>query len=89
MCPKKMVEKKIDKKKMIKRYATLPSSLKALYCCVERSYKDGQGILLPLDVDVFGSTCDIFIHLEDITPFCELDPISGNCIVGYIWYDSL
>lgn len=39
-----------------------------------------------MDVDVFGSTCDIFIHLEDITPFGELDPISGNCIVGYIWH---
>ncbi|KAH6764533.1 hypothetical protein C2S51_015782 [Perilla frutescens var. frutescens] len=48
--------------------------------------KNGEGVFIPLEDDVFGSNCEIYIHLEDIIPFCDLDPISGNCMVVYVWH---
>ncbi|KAH6787328.1 hypothetical protein C2S52_006880 [Perilla frutescens var. hirtella] len=48
--------------------------------------KGGRGILFSLDIDLLGSECDIWIHFEDIVPFCDLEPISGACIVVYIWH---
>ncbi|KAH6835404.1 hypothetical protein C2S53_003255 [Perilla frutescens var. hirtella] len=70
----KIVEKKqVVKTKNIKGYQDLNPSLKALYCYCEGALKDGDGISMASLV------------INDIIPFCELEPISGNCIVVYIW----
>lgn len=61
------------KKKLIKTYESLNSSLKPLCCYVEGAKKNGDRIYIALDGDVFGDQCEIYIHLEDILPFCELD----------------
>ncbi|KAH6787600.1 hypothetical protein C2S52_007152 [Perilla frutescens var. hirtella] len=83
---KNIVGKKVAKERMVKNYALLPPSLKALYCYCEKSIKGGRGILFSLDIDLFGSECDIWIHFEDIVRFYDLEPISGACIVVYIWH---
>lgn len=70
---------------MVKCYASLPSSLKALYCLFEKSFEDGRGLRISLDADVFGFDLNIWIMQEDVIPFCDLEPITGNCIVAYIW----
>ncbi|KAH6785584.1 hypothetical protein C2S51_038039 [Perilla frutescens var. frutescens] len=64
---------------------TLDSSI-GLYCYAEGTMKNGEGVFIPLEDDVFGSNCEIYIHLEDIISFCDLDPISGNCMVVYLWH---
>ncbi|KAH6781926.1 hypothetical protein C2S51_007219 [Perilla frutescens var. frutescens] len=83
---KKIEAKQMVKKRLVKSYKSLNSSLKGLYCYAESAMKNGEGIFIPLDDDVFGNNCEIYIHLEDIIPFCDLDPISGNCMVAYIWH---
>ncbi|KAH6828586.1 hypothetical protein C2S53_017370 [Perilla frutescens var. hirtella] len=82
----KVEAKQIVKKRLVKSYESLNSSLKGLYCYAEGAMKNGEGIFIPLEDDVFGSNCEIYIHLEDIIPFCDLDPISSNCMVVYVWY---
>ncbi|KAH6770844.1 hypothetical protein C2S52_015647 [Perilla frutescens var. hirtella] len=57
-----------------------------LYCYSETIFENGRGIRFELSDDVFGSSLEIFIHFEDILPFCDLDPISENCVVAYIWH---
>ncbi|KAH6806849.1 hypothetical protein C2S51_027957 [Perilla frutescens var. frutescens] len=66
--------------------ASLPGPLKVLRFYAENKLNDGSGILIVLDNDVFGNECKIYVHREDIIPFCDLEPISGNCIVVYIWH---
>lgn len=51
----------------------------------ENELNDGTGILIALEDEVFGDKYETYVHLDDITPFRDLNPISGNCIVVYIW----
>ncbi|KAH6786603.1 hypothetical protein C2S52_006155 [Perilla frutescens var. hirtella] len=81
---KNMVEKKVVRERMVKNYASLPSTLKALYCYSGKSIKDRRGIPFSLDADVLGSECEISIHFEDVVPFCNLEQISGASIIVYI-----
>ncbi|KAH6823951.1 hypothetical protein C2S53_016206 [Perilla frutescens var. hirtella] len=83
---KKMKEIKEVKKRMVNNYDSLKSSLKVLYLYGERNLKNGEGILISFDDDVFGCEFEIHLHIEDIVSFCELEPISGNCIAAYICY---
>lgn len=75
-----------EKDKSVIGYANLPKSLKMLYCYGKHALKDGEGISISVEDDVFGNKCQILVHLEDIVPFCELEPISGNCIIVYTWH---
>ncbi|XP_074580771.1 uncharacterized protein LOC141837227 [Curcuma longa] len=47
---------------------------------------DGKFILVVLEHDVFGHDFELILHLEDIVPMYQLDEISANCIVAYIWH---
>lgn len=64
---------------------SMPSSLKMLYCYSKLALEDGGSISMYLDDALFDEECELYVHLEDIIPFCELEPISCNCIVVYIW----
>ncbi|KAH6785854.1 hypothetical protein C2S51_038309 [Perilla frutescens var. frutescens] len=82
----KVEMKKGEKDKSVTDYANLPKSLKMLYFYGKHALKDGEGISISVEDDVFGAKCQILVHLEDIVPFCDLEPISGNCIIVYIWH---
>ncbi|KAH6787886.1 hypothetical protein C2S52_007438 [Perilla frutescens var. hirtella] len=66
--------------------SSLPPTLLALYCLFERSFKD-EAICFMLDVEVFGHEMKVHILLDlDVIRFCKMDPITGNCIVAYVWH---
>ncbi|XP_057790384.1 uncharacterized protein LOC131007248 [Salvia miltiorrhiza] len=82
---KKTRGKKILKESAVKNLSSLPSSLVALYCMMEKSFA-GEGIRLPIDFEMFGQDLKIWILLkDDVIPFCNLEPITGNSIIAYIW----
>ncbi|KAL6493391.1 hypothetical protein OROGR_032481 [Orobanche gracilis] len=70
---------------MVKSYSSLPIKMKALYCILQPRFNYGQGLRVQLDTAVFGYDIDVWILREDFIPFYDLEPITGNCIVGYIW----
>ncbi|XP_042400645.1 myb-related protein 2-like isoform X1 [Zingiber officinale] len=35
--------------------------------------------------DFFDNEYELLVSIEDITPFYELEPISANCLVTYMW----
>ncbi|XP_057792617.1 uncharacterized protein LOC131009330 [Salvia miltiorrhiza] len=81
----KRVESRVVKERMVKCYDSLLPSLKGLYLHAEKSMSTGQEtILIPFDNDTFGKPFEVFVVCEDIIPFCDLEPITGNCIVLYI-----
>ncbi|XP_042388022.1 uncharacterized protein LOC121980123 [Zingiber officinale] len=43
-------------------------------------------ISVSFDYDVFDDDYELVLHLEDIIPLYHLEPLSGNCVVGYIWF---
>ena len=57
-----------------------------LYFYCKTCLQDGSGIAVQLANDVFGSEYMMFVYLDDVMPFCQLQPITANCIVVYIWY---
>lgn len=80
----KKVEDKPVGEIMVKSIKLLPRNLKALYRVMETD-KD-KGVHIPLDNDVFDVDLEIWILLQpDVIPFCNLAPITGNCILTYIW----
>ena len=68
---------------------SMPRALYMLYCYCKVALEDGRGLQVDIADDVFGSECTIYIFLDDIIPFCELQPITANCLVVYIWYRLL
>ncbi|XP_073034989.1 uncharacterized protein [Primulina eburnea] len=66
--------------------ASVPRSLYMLYCYSKRALDEGRYISMILDHDVFGDDYKLILHLDDIIPLYHLDPISDNCVVGYIWH---
>ncbi|XP_057769420.1 uncharacterized protein LOC130989433 [Salvia miltiorrhiza] len=51
---------------------------------MEKSFA-GEGIHLPIDFEMFGQDLKIWILLkDDVIPFCNLEPITGNSIIAYI-----
>lgn len=66
-------------------YHLLPDLLKLLSTHAKNELSDGRGIRIALDDEVFGNKYQISVHHEDIIPFCNLEPISGNCVNVYIW----
>ncbi|KAL6493365.1 hypothetical protein OROGR_032499 [Orobanche gracilis] len=83
---KKKNEKRPPKEKMVKSYSSLPITMKALYCILQPRFNSGQGLHVQLDTAVFGYDINVWILREDFISFCDLEPITGNCIVGYIWH---
>ena len=35
--------------------------------------------------DFFDHEYELLVNIEDITPIYELEPISANCLVAYMW----
>ncbi|XP_075499253.1 uncharacterized protein LOC142537638 [Primulina tabacum] len=66
--------------------ASVPRSLHMLYCYSKRALEEGRYISMILDRDVFGNDYKLILHIDDIIPLYHLDPISANCVVGYIWH---
>ncbi|XP_057796245.1 uncharacterized protein LOC131012321 [Salvia miltiorrhiza] len=55
----------------------------ALYCLFEKTYKD-DGLRVRFDVELFGHESKLYIMKKDLVPFCNMEPITGGCIVAYI-----
>nr|GMD84512.1 putative Ulp1 protease family catalytic domain-containing protein [Ipomoea batatas] len=72
-------------KKLELNSSSMPKSLWLLYCYYKRALDHGETIKVILDFDVFGETCTLYVNEEDVTPFCQLMPISYTCIGVYIW----
>nr|GMD03621.1 putative Ulp1 protease family catalytic domain, putative transposase, Ptta/En/Spm, plant [Ipomoea batatas] len=88
---KKQCKKKSDNhgQKLELNSSSMPKSLWLLYCYFKRALDDGDTIKVILDFNVFGETCTLYVNVEDVTPFCQLMPISYTCIGVYIWYDFI
>ncbi|XP_057804697.1 uncharacterized protein LOC131020066 isoform X3 [Salvia miltiorrhiza] len=83
----KRVRHQVIKERKVKCYDSLHPSLKVLCIHAENSLSNEQGtIFISFDEDIFGKPFEGFILCEDIIPFCELEQISGNCIVVYMWH---
>ncbi|XP_042382272.1 uncharacterized protein LOC121974982 [Zingiber officinale] len=63
-----------------------PRALHMLYCYSKRALDDGRYISVSFDYDVFDDDYELVLHLEDIIPLYHLEPLSGNCVIAYIWY---
>ncbi|KAH6776430.1 hypothetical protein C2S52_013991 [Perilla frutescens var. hirtella] len=83
---KKKVKCKVVKNMKVKSATSLPAPLKMLCSYADHVLRDGTSILVKLDDVVFSSERECYIHSDDIFPFCALEPISGNCILVYIWH---
>ncbi|XP_019170859.1 PREDICTED: uncharacterized protein LOC109175436 [Ipomoea nil] len=84
----KQCKKKPSKevKKLELNSSSMPKSLWLLYCYYKRALGNGESLKIVLDENVFGEECTLYVHDEDVTPFCQLMPISYTCIAVYIWY---
>lgn len=69
----------------VKCYDSLCHALKVLYLHTESLSKTQQAITIEFEVDVFGSEFSAFLYVKDVIPFCDLQPISVNCIAAYLW----
>lgn len=56
-----------------------------MYCYSKRALDGGRYISVIFDHDVFGDDYELLLHLEDIIHSYNLEPISCNCVVDYIW----
>ncbi|XP_019167817.1 PREDICTED: uncharacterized protein LOC109163522 [Ipomoea nil] len=81
---KKKASKEV--KKLELNSSSMPKSLWLLYCYYKRALGNGEGLQILLDNNVFGDECTLFVHDEDVAPFCQLMSISYTCIAVYIWY---
>ncbi|XP_074561702.1 uncharacterized protein LOC141817998, partial [Curcuma longa] len=39
-----------------------------------------------LEHDVFDDDYELILHLEDIVPMYQLEELSANCVIAYIWH---
>ncbi|KAL1531194.1 hypothetical protein AAHA92_33902 [Salvia divinorum] len=62
------------------------TELRIVYRYCNASHQDGHNIIMLLDEALFGHDRTLYVHLEDVEPFCLLQPISYMCICVYIWY---
>ncbi|XP_073153392.1 uncharacterized protein [Henckelia pumila] len=65
---------------------SVPMSLHMMYCYSKHALGEGRFISLRLDRGVFDDDCVILLHCEDIDGLYHVGPISGNCVIAYIWY---
>ncbi|XP_073017546.1 uncharacterized protein [Primulina eburnea] len=85
-------DEKAERKKIeqsIKKHhlsASVSRSLHMLYCYSKRALDERRYISMILDHDVFDDDYKLILHLEDIIHLYQLEPISANCVVGYIWH---
>ncbi|XP_057794943.1 uncharacterized protein LOC131011160 [Salvia miltiorrhiza] len=83
-CNKKAVAKNVVKDSVVKNLSSLPGSLLALYYMMEKSFTD-VGIHVKIDFEVFGQDITVWIlKKDDVIPFCNLEPSTGNCIITYV-----
>ncbi|XP_042406912.1 uncharacterized protein LOC121996847 isoform X1 [Zingiber officinale] len=79
--------KKLEQpKKKLTLSTSAPRALHMLYCYSKRALDDGRYISVSFDYDVFDDDYELVLHLEDIIPLYHLEPLSGNCVIAYIWY---
>lgn len=85
----KKVENRPVQERIVKSITLLPRLLKALYRVMENSDME-KGVHISMDNDVLDAQLEIWILLQpDVIPFCNLEPITGNCILTYIWQDMV
>ncbi|XP_075515732.1 uncharacterized protein LOC142550543 [Primulina tabacum] len=87
-----MQDEKLQRKKNVDRInnlglsSSVPRYLHLLYSYCKRALDDEQNLSLVFYHDFFDEDYELLVHLEDIIPFYNLDPISSNCIVVYMWH---
>ncbi|XP_075493567.1 uncharacterized protein LOC142531353 isoform X3 [Primulina tabacum] len=79
-------KKNVDHRNNIGLSSSVPRSLHLSYCYCKHALTDEQNLSLLFDHDLFDEDYELLLHLEDIIPFCSLDPIFANCIVVYMWH---
>ncbi|XP_057801866.1 uncharacterized protein LOC131017143 [Salvia miltiorrhiza] len=83
--PQKAARHEVVNERKVKCFDSLHTSLKMLCRYVDKHLTNGEGIFVQFDFDIFGKPFELYVHADDIVAFCELEPISGNCIVVYMW----
>ncbi|XP_074591934.1 uncharacterized protein LOC141847752 isoform X4 [Curcuma longa] len=73
-----------QQKRKLTLSASVPRSLRMLYCYSMRALQDDKFILVVLEHDVFDDDYELILHLEDIVPMYQLEELSANCVVAYI-----
>ncbi|XP_073274140.1 uncharacterized protein [Primulina huaijiensis] len=63
----------------------VPRAVRMVYCYCKRALENGRKLAFLLDHEVFANDYEVNLHFEDISPLYHLEPISGNCVVVYIW----
>lgn len=83
---KKNTHEQPSKKQKVHSYDSLSPSMKILYVHLESLSKSEMGMKIVFDEAVFGMEFNAFVYFkEDMIPFCDLRPITGNCMVVYVW----
>ncbi|XP_073274139.1 uncharacterized protein [Primulina huaijiensis] len=82
-------ERQRNKTVSVERNQTLstnvPRAVRMVYCYCKRALENGRKLAFLLDHEVFANDYEVNLHFEDISPLYHLEPISGNCVVVYIW----
>ncbi|XP_073137488.1 uncharacterized protein [Henckelia pumila] len=87
-----MQDEKHGKKKNVKKKSScvlashVPKSLNMLHFFCKHALHEENNISINLDHDLFDEEYELLVHLEDIISFYELEPVSANCMVVYIWH---
>ncbi|XP_075521727.1 uncharacterized protein LOC142554987 isoform X1 [Primulina tabacum] len=66
--------------------SNVPRAVHMVYCYCKTALENGRKLAFLLDHEVFADDYEVNLHFEDISPLYHLEPISGNCIVVYIWH---
>ncbi|XP_073036717.1 uncharacterized protein [Primulina eburnea] len=66
--------------------SNVPRSVRMVHCYCKRALENGRKLSFLLDHEVFADDYELNLHFEDISPLYHLEPISGNCVVVYIWH---
>lgn len=82
---KRKSQEPVNKVRKVKCYSSLCPALKVLYLHTETLSKTETAITIQFDEEVFGTKFSAFLCLKDVIPFCDLQPISVNCIAVYMW----
>ncbi|XP_073120039.1 uncharacterized protein [Henckelia pumila] len=66
--------------------SSVPRSLRVLYCYCKNVLRDGKNLPLRLDHGIFGDDYELNLHIDDISHLYNFEPLSGNCVVAYMWH---
>ncbi|XP_073123545.1 uncharacterized protein [Henckelia pumila] len=66
--------------------SSVPRSLRMLYYYCKHALRDGKKLPVLLDHGLFEDDYELNLHIDDIGPLYHFEPLSGNCVVAYMWH---